>query len=85
LASNPYSSSNVTRFASGGQTIDGPRLAIVGDNPSGREAIIPDEVWGGKGGGSVTVIVELDGRRIAKTIAPRMADEIRVVAGPRVR
>jgi len=47
-------------LATGGITT-GPRLAMVGDNPSGTEAIIPLERWkevmGGAGGGGGTQVV----------------------------
>ena len=47
-------------YASGGITT-GPQLAMVGDNPSGREAIIPLERWGevmgGGGGGDVSIVI----------------------------
>jgi len=69
-------------YAKGG-VVDGPQLAIVGDNPSGREAIIPEEVWGA-GGGSQTIIIQLDGKTIGRAVAPRMAQEIRVRTGSRV-
>lgn len=69
-------------YAEGG-VVDGPQLAIVGDNPSGREAIIPEEVWGA-GGGSQTIIIQLDGKTIGRAVAPRMAQEIRVRTGSRV-
>jgi len=37
----------------------GPQLAVVGDNPSGKEAIVPSELWGAMGG---TQSVEVTGR-----------------------
>jgi len=72
-------------YAEGG-VVDGPQLAVVGDNPSGREAIIPEEVWGGKNGngGSQTIIVQLDSRVIAKAVGNRQMKEIRVNAGAKV-
>jgi hypothetical protein len=53
---------NIPRFATGGITT-GPTLAMVGDNPSGREAIIPFERMGefmrmaGAGQGSQNITV----------------------------
>lgn len=38
----------VPKFAKGGMT-HGPQLAMVGDNPSGKEMIIPSEQWGKMG------------------------------------
>ena len=78
--------SHYSGFAEGG-VVEGPQLALVGDNPSGREAIIPEEVWGdkgGNGGGSQTIIIQLDGKTIGRAVAPRMAQEIRVRTGSRV-
>ena len=40
----------VPSFAEGG-VVKGKQLAIVGDNPSGVEAMIPKELWGKMGGG----------------------------------
>lgn len=53
----------IPRFARGGITA-GPMLAMVGDNPGGREAIIPlGPGQGGALGGHVTVVVQaLDAR-----------------------
>ena len=72
-------------YAEGGVAI-GPQLAVVGDNPSRREAIIPEEVWGDKGGngGDVTVIVEMDSRQIAKAVMPRAAKSIRIRTNAKV-
>jgi hypothetical protein len=40
----------VPSFAGGG-VVNGPTLAMVGDNPGKKEAIIPTEMWGNMGGG----------------------------------
>jgi hypothetical protein len=39
----------IPSFAEGG-VVTGPTLAMVGDNPSGREAMIPSELWDTLGG-----------------------------------
>ena len=44
----------IPSFAEGGM-VTGPTLALVGDNPSGKEMIIPWEKLGEMGGGSVEV------------------------------
>ncbi|MCK9428238.1 MAG: phage tail tape measure protein [Acholeplasmataceae bacterium] len=69
-------------YAEGGVAV-GPQLAVVGDNPSGREAIIPEEVWGGKGGpgGDQTIIIQLDGKTIGRAVGSRMAKQIVVKTG----
>jgi hypothetical protein len=61
--------SNLVGLATGGLTT-GPMLAMIGDNPSGKEAVIPFERMGeflhmagvGAGGGNVTVTGRLQGR-----------------------
>ena len=40
----------ISSFASGG-IVTGPQLALVGDNPGRKEAIIPSEMFGQIGGG----------------------------------
>lgn len=51
----------VNRFATGGIAV-GEQLAIVGDNPSGREAIIPEEMWGEIGGmGDMELTTKISG------------------------
>jgi hypothetical protein len=60
---------NLVGLATGGLTT-GPMLAMIGDNPSGKEAVIPFERMGeflqmagvGAGGGNVTVTGRLQGR-----------------------
>lgn len=42
-------SGGIGSFATGGQAI-GPQLAVIGDNPGRREAIIPSELFGKLGG-----------------------------------
>lgn len=49
--------SGVPAFATGG-TVSGPTLAMVGDNPSGVEHIIPQEVLDRLGGGNGAYIAE---------------------------
>ena len=50
----------VPSFAEGGM-VTGPTLAMVGDNPSGKEMIIPWEKLGELGGGEVNVVGVLKG------------------------
>ena len=50
----------VPSFAEGGM-VTGPTLAMVGDNPSGKEMIIPWEKLGEFGGGEVNVVGVLKG------------------------
>ena len=50
---------NIPAYADGG-IVNGPQLALVGDNPGGREAIIPlsgPNAWNGGGGTVVNVNV----------------------------
>ncbi|MGB3943813.1 MAG: hypothetical protein WBK88_03365, partial [Methanothrix sp.] len=82
-----YSSGGVTpvklgKYAEGGVAI-GPQLAIVGDNPSRKEAIIPEEVWGSGKSARQVVEVYLDGRKITAGVASRMQREIPSVANMR--
>ena len=35
-----------------GTITNGPEFALIGDNPSGKEAVIPSEMWGKLGGGT---------------------------------
>jgi TP901 family phage tail tape measure protein len=51
---------DIPRVAAGGITT-GPTLAIVGDNPSGREAIIPLPDRGGVGDGGITINLTVNG------------------------
>lgn len=79
-------------LASGGMTT-GPMAAVIGDNRSGREVALPLDApqtrralagalaEAGGGGRPVTVVVELDGRQLARAVGPALADEIRVRTG----
>lgn len=42
--------SGVKKYATGG-VAEGTQLAIIGDNPGRKEAVIPSELWGKMGGG----------------------------------
>lgn len=46
----------VPSFAQGG-LVEGAQLAVVGDNPGRKEAIIPSEMWGELGGGRREILV----------------------------
>lgn len=61
---------HIPHLAEGGITT-GPTLALIGDNPGGREAIIPLPAGGGGGLGGVTVIVQgnvLDGNQLGNMV-----------------
>lgn len=72
-----------TKLAEGGITT-GPTQALVGDNPSGKEAIIPLDspqaasLLGGGGAQSQTIVVELDGREMTRAVVRGMPSELRV-------
>lgn len=51
----------IPSFAEGGVT-KGPTLAMVGDNPSGKEAMIPSELWGKLGSTKITGELQLRGK-----------------------
>ena len=55
---------SIPKLAKGGIT-SGPMMALIGDNPGGREAVIPLPASGGLGGGDTYVTVTLDGRVVA--------------------
>ena len=57
-------SSLVPSFAGGG-IVDSPTLAMVGDNPGRKEAIIPSELWGKIGGGGYIAETRVSGRDLA--------------------
>jgi TP901 family phage tail tape measure protein len=66
-------------FAAGG-LVRGPTIAMVGE--AGPELITPlDRLGEFMGGGEQTIIVELDGRAIMQSVAPRMIDQIRLKTG----
>lgn len=46
----------IQSFATGG-VVEGAQLAVVGDNPGKKEAIIPSEMWGELGGGRREILV----------------------------
>lgn len=63
-------------FAEGG-IVKGPMMGLVGE--AGPEAIIPlDQLGSIMGGGATTVVVELDGRVIAKSVFDNMPSVMRV-------
>ena len=66
---------NLPRLAKGGIT-SGPTLAVIGDNPGGREAVIPLPPGGalGGGGGNTFNIYALDGRAAAEAVVSAMRD-----------
>lgn len=66
----------VDYLAEGGIT-SGPMMAMIGDNPSGREAVIPLEKadqfgFGSGGGGPVQVVMQLDGKTLASATWPSL-------------
>ncbi|MGE3448691.1 MAG: hypothetical protein AB7H92_14050 [Microbacteriaceae bacterium] len=64
----------IARLAQGGITT-GPTLAIVGDNPGGREAIVPLPPGGSGGLGGVTIIVNaMDQRGVAEAVVRGLRD-----------
>jgi TP901 family phage tail tape measure protein len=66
-------------FARGG-LVRGPTIAMVGE--AGPELITPlDRLNQFMGGGEQTIVVELDGRAIMQSVAPRMIDQIRLRGG----
>ena len=69
---------HIPRLAHGGITT-GPMLAIVGDNPGGREAIIPLGSSGGIGGGTTIVVNGFVGnaRELAQQIEKIMTQQAR--------
>jgi len=58
---------DIPYLASGG-IVTGPTLAVVGDNPGGREAIIPLNKYDLGGGGTTVVEVYLDGKLIDRKV-----------------
>ena len=85
-------------MARGGITT-GPTLAMVGDNPGGREVISPldrlegmltnsvmraIELTGGGGNSSADIVLNIDGRRLARIVKPLLDAENRRV-GTNVR
>ncbi len=65
-------------FATGG-LVTSATLALIGE--AGPEAVVPLDRLGGMGGGSQTIIVELDGRTLLRSVAPRLVDELRLKTG----
>ena len=76
---------NLVGLATGGLTT-GPMLAMIGDNPSGKEAVIPFERMGeflqmagvDGGGGNVTVTGRLRGRDIMLSNERSLSDRKRI-------
>lgn len=74
----------IPRLAEGG-IVTGPTLAMIGDNPSGKEAVVPLEKagemgFGGGGGGGMTVNINVGGvtdRTDKKQLAREIGDLIR--------
>lgn len=69
---------DIPHLARGGITT-GPTLAVVGDNPGGREAIIPLPADGMLGGGLVVNIYALDSDSVRRAI-PEIARQLKVHA-----
>lgn len=67
---------NIPRLARGGIT-SGPTLAVVGDNPGGREAVIPLPAGGALGGTTINVY-SLDGRGAAEAVTRALREAKRV-------
>ena len=74
-------------LAEGGITT-GPTLAMVGDNPGGREAIIPlnrlSDIFGDRGSAGTPVVIALDGRKVAEAIVPYIPAGVRRRIGGRI-
>lgn len=69
---------NLPKLAEGG-IVTGPTLALIGE--AGPEAVVPLD--GSHGfGGEQTIIIELDGRTIARNVLEHMPREIRVMGVP---
>ena len=74
----------IPKLAEGG-IVTGPTLAMIGDNPSGKEAVVPLEKagemgFGGGGGGGMTVNINVGGvtdRTDKKQLAREIGDLIR--------
>ena len=71
----------IPKLAEGG-IVTGPTLAMIGDNPSGKEAVIPLEKAGqmGFGGGDITVNINVSGvtdRMDKRALAVEIGDLIR--------
>ncbi|MAA64952.1 MAG: hypothetical protein CL581_09280 [Alteromonadaceae bacterium] len=72
---------NIPKLAEGG-IVTGPTLAMIGDNASGKEAVIPLEKAGqmGFGGGDITVNINVSGvtdRMDKRALAVEIGDMIR--------
>jgi TP901 family phage tail tape measure protein len=65
----------IPALAKGG-IVTGPTLALIGE--AGPEAVIPLDQYGG---GTQTIIVELDGAVLTRAVAPRLVDQLRVRTG----
>ena len=77
------------KLAQGGIT-SGPMLAMVGDNPGGKEVIAPlDRLQGmltsavvqamGQGGNNSDIVLNVDGRTFARILKPYLENENRPV------
>lgn len=75
---DPPDIGNIPRLADGG-VVDSATLALIGE--AGPEAVVPLDRLGSMGGGGQTIIVELDGRQIMRSVAPRLVDELRLKTG----
>ncbi len=69
---------NIPMLASGG-IVTAPTLAMLGE--AGPEAVVPLDRAGGMGMGPVTIIIEVDGRRMAQATAPHLTELIRLKTG----
>ena len=81
IGGETFSLPTLPRLAEGG-IVTGPMLAMIGDNPSGKEAVIPLEKAGemGFGGGGMTVNINVGGvtdRTDKKQLAKEIGDLIR--------
>lgn len=82
LAGEPVAPPHATPVAmQTGGIVRRPTVALIGE--SGPEAVIPLPLdrLGFIGAGPVTIIVELDGRQVARTTAPYLTELIRVKTG----
>lgn len=58
---------SIPRLAAGGIT-NGPTLALIGDNPGGRERITPLPLGGDAGGGTTTIQLVVDGKVLTEIV-----------------
>lgn len=68
----------IPHLAEGG-IVNSATVALIGE--AGPEAVVPLDRMGGMSGGGQTIIVELDGRTLMRSVAPRFVDELRLKTG----